>query len=525
MSRWLGSAITLIVLLGILSATSAAQEVELRFGLMTAEVIYPAGLHTTIEVLTPLEDLRSLSLELVFGDRATEQISFTPADLALTSDADGTLLAYEYQFQPGALPRWFESIEVRWRGAWADGTEQDAAVTLAFQDTRAGWAQATDPSGQMQLVIMDDAALNPSQVPVATLPARRTPVDPNLAPTPDNRASQMASGLWSVYELLAAQTTIRPSFRWIIYLPPLVPGCAKASDGQSVGISASRDIQLPCDEAIADAILRESGLELVQVDQASFDEIEAQLSARMVAPFYSAYWTDKDLPTWFQNGFEQFISRRRKAYLLAPLQVAARANRLYPLTGAQPNDPEAAPLWSAQSYGLVLYLASRLGVQGVFDLARDIGTAESFDALLTTRLSRSSNQLLADFERWLFSEAASSAFNLSLYQGPTATPTVTRTPQPTITPSATLTVTATATATVTGVLSPTPTRTPTASLTPTRAPATVTPRPPGSLPTIAPSPTPAPQGVQVENPGLTAGIAFIGLALIGGLIYFLYRRR
>ncbi len=525
MSRRLRCFVTLLLILGIVGGAALAQEAELRFGQLSAEIIYPAGLHTSLELLTIPETLSAVTLEIVFGDRQRETLTLIPSEIAQPRDADGTLLTFDYRFSLETLPRWFENLEVHWKITWADGVEQEAATSLPFTDARALWVQAFDPSGQIELVVLDGINLNASQIPVATLPARRTPVDPNTAPTPENRASQIASGLWSVYELLTAQTGLRPTFRWLVYVPPLTPDCAKNSEGQSVGISPSGEIVLPCDEAVAAAILRESGLDWVPVDQASFDQIESQLTSRMVAPFYAALWTDQSIPAWFRNGFEQFVSRTPKGDSLAPLQLAARTNRLYPLTEAQPTEPEAARLWSAQSYGLVLYLASRLGVQGVFDLVRDMGTAESFDALLRTRLSRSANQLRADFERWLFSEAASTAFNLSLYQGPTPTPTVTRTPQPTITPSATRTLTATPSATVTGVLSPTPTQTRTASITPTRAPATVTPRPPGSLPTIAPTAAPAPQGVQVENPGLTAAIVVVGLALIAGLIVFLVRRR
>lgn len=525
MMRGLRFFVTLLLVLASLGGAAAAQEVELRFGQLNVEIIYPAGLHTALELLTPPETLSAVTLEVAFGDRQRETLTLIPSEIAQPRDADGTLLTFDYRFSLEALPRWFENLEIHWKITWADGVEQDAATSIPFTDSRAQWAQAFDPSGQIELVVLDGINLNASQIPVATLPARRTPVDPNTAPTPENRASQIASGLWSVYELLAAQTGLRPAFRWIVYVPPLTPDCVKNPEGTQVGVSPNGDIVLPCDEAVAAAILRESGLDWVPVDQASFDQIESQLTSRMVAPFYAAVWTDQTIPAWFRNGFEQFVSRTPKGDLLAPLQLAARTNRLNPLAEAQPAEPEAAQLWSAQSYGLVLYLASRLGVQGVFDLARNVATAESFDVLLRTQLSRSENQLLADFERWLFSEAAISAFNLSLYQGPTPTPTVTRTPQPTITPSVTRTLTVTPSATVTGVLSPTPTQTPTATKTPTRAPATVTPRPPGSLPTIAPTAAPAPQGVQVENPGLTASIAVVGLALIAGLIVFLVRRR
>jgi hypothetical protein len=524
-SRWIQAALAWLMVVTSLTGLAAAQDDTPRFGLMEVEIIYPAGIHTAISLPSPLENLTNLTLEILFGDGTRQTFNLNPDAVTLASEDDRALLAYDYLFTSERIPRWFESVVITWRGTWADGVQQEAALTVMITDTRFAWLQATDPGGGMQLLIADGADLADSQIPAATLPARRTPVDPNLPPTPDTIASQMTSGLWSVYELLAAQTGTRPVFRWIVYNTPSSPGCTTNGDGQPIAQSSISLLELPCDHAIASAILRESGLEVVQVEQVGYDDLETALSASLVESFYAPVWNGRDIPAWFVSGLQQFISRVPKGNLRAPLQLAARTNRLYNLTDQQPSDVDASRLWSSQHYGLVLYLANRLGVQGVFDLARDAGVAESFDALLGERLSRSSNQLLPDFERWLFSEAAVSAFNLSLYQGATATPTVTRTPQPTITPSLTRTPAPTPTLTVTGVLSPTPTVTLRPSSTATLSPATVTPRPPGSLPTIAPTATPAPEGVQVENPGLTGGIALVGIALIGVLAYFLFRRR
>jgi hypothetical protein len=502
-----------------------AQDETPRIGPMTAEVVYPAGIHTTLQVLRPIEELALLRLEINFIDRGeTRTLSVTPEDALAEAIEGGVILQQDYLFEEALLPRWAERLEVRWRATWADGTESATALLVAALDTRAGWAQAFDPSVQMRIIIQDTVNLAPSQLPAPTPPARRTPVDPN-APAPEtNLASRVGRGLWSVYELLAAQTNTRPAFGWVISFVPLGIGCQTDEDGEPVAISRDGAIALPCDETLVAAILRESELVPIEMEQASIDRVESRLSADLVDGFYEPLWAGRSIPAWFRSGLQQFVARPAKSDLLGPLQLAGRGNRLFPLDASAPTNPEAVALWRAQSVGLVLYLANRLGVQGVFDLARDAGTAESFDLLLTERLARQVTQLLPDFERWLFSDAAFNAFNLSLYLGPTPTPTVTRTPEPTRTPSPTWTLTLTPTATVTGVLSPTPTATITPTRTPTRGPATVTPRPPGSLPTLAPTPT-ATSSNPVDD-RTTIGILIGGvIAILAALVFFLYRRR
>jgi hypothetical protein len=218
---------------------------------------------------------------------------------------------------------------------------------------------------------------------------------------------------------------------------------------------------------------------LVDLEGAGGDALLEQV----VRAAYASHWAGKAVPDWFAGGLAEFYNPALKVEDLERLRRAGRGGALLPLSALNadaPTDPETSALWRAQRYSLVLYLADRLGYEGLYELARV--PAADFEAALTERVGPSASVLIA-WESWVFSRAAEAAYLLTPYQVPTATPlpptatarpTETRTPSATPTPAMTLTRTAT----------PFPTVAP--SHTPTPAPPTMTPRPPGSLRTPIP---------------------------------------
>jgi len=172
-------------------------------------------------------------------------------------------------------------------------------------------------------------------------------------------------------------------------------------------------------------------------------------------------------------------------------------------------------LWRSESYGLVVYIASQIGVDGLFKLAYNLGTATSFEAAYQTVSGKPIDTLLGSFGRWIFTDAASGAFTFTIYQPATPSPTPARTATSTQTPTPADTATFTPSPTVTGVLSltPLPSRTPT--FTPSPAPATNTPRPAGSLNTLTPTPVRNLAAPNATNTDLSIGIIIL---VIGAII-------
>jgi hypothetical protein len=192
---------------------------------------------------------------------------------------------------------------------------------------------------------------------------------------------------------------------------------------------------------------------------------------------------------------------------------------------AVPND--SVDVWRAQSYGMVLYIASQIGVPELFDLAGDLGAAETFEAAYQSAVGRPLTTLLVELERWIFTDNAATAFIYTPYLASTPTPTSTssHTPFPaTSTPLPTETLPPTATVTVTGVLSSTPL--PTRTLTPTELPSTpsVTPRPAGSLNTATPAPV-VQSSAPMNDTARTAGIGAVILLVVVSIGLLLMRRR
>jgi hypothetical protein len=318
------------------------------------------------------------------------------------------------------------------------------------------------------------------------------------------------------------QNTQRLAPRNLIVYPNTLPGgCSLDSDGQPVTFSTQSDETVDCDPQTAQALYQAAGYQLLQATATGLQGIQDVIADTLVEQAYAANWSD--LPPWFQRSLQDFYSPTFKISYSQAVLSAAQTRSLLTFQQIQSADLNN-PLWRAQSYSLLLYIASRIGVDGVFDLAITEG---DFSTAYEEAVGEPLDRIVDSMRRWITTPDGTAAFGFTLYLGATATPRPTQTATLTLTPSPTLTPSITPTATVTGVLSVTPRPSNTPTITPTAAPATITPRPPGSLstPTLVLTP-PASSLAATPTVLLGAVMMTIGvLALIVLIIATLRRRR
>ncbi|NWG18046.1 MAG: hypothetical protein HXY41_15590 [Chloroflexi bacterium] len=454
-----------------------------------AEIIFPQAVRFDVVLARPLSEIGTLTLTVEPVGRPAVAVEVDRDAWAVVREPFSEL-AYLWPVSPAQPLRLSQDVHYIWQVVTRGGEVARIEDTFTFTDPRVTWAQQDGESFNLAI-----------------------PADGR--DTLGNVLGRLRADLQPVYDLLAEQTGRSESFNLAVYTT--VPaGCARDDDGSPVAVGLNSRTEIPCDPAAAEAIFRASGLDVVQSDSPGANAIREAVVAYWTRRFYG--WSNA--PDWFAAGMAAFYSPVPRPGDLAILQAAARSDRLLAasaLAGMPETDRE---LWLAQSHGLVLYIASRRGVPGLFRLAREAAEAASFDAVFEAAAGMSVSALLPDFQRWLFSDAALAAFGFTPYQDATPTPTATLTPTLTPTPTATQTPTLpppTATHTPPGfVPTLTPLPSPTASRTPTAAPASVTPRPPGSLNT--PTPVVVSPVEVFSTPAGILGLVSIGLLVIAILV-------
>jgi hypothetical protein len=547
------------VCLWISPSLSQAAQTEEDFTLSSSsEVFFPQAIRFNVTLARPLTDISLATLIIQQQGQAPITISIDLEDAAVVSDPY-TELAYSWMIPRANPPRLFEEITFSWRVVSTRDEVSESESSLTFTDQRTAWVQESDPAGKLILTIpalepsLESVPITPADMQVETTPepvnAPNEPavgdmtiippaagveaVIPEIAFTPSgpqptidlpvSGASRLMTDLQPVYESLSENTGRDLALNLLVYTDAFPPGCTQNGENQPVARGPVSGIEIPCDESLVDVIFRASGYDLLQSESSSLNQIEIVVTAAMVARFYEIAWQGKVVPDWFQVGLKQFYAPNLKSSLYPILMRTARTNGLLPLDGSGSVNANVE-LWQAQSYGLVLYIADQIGVPGLFRLAN--ADADTFAAAYQAAMGKPLSTLLNDWERWIFTDRAVTAFSFTANQAATATPTATRTLSPSPTATATSTFTPTFTPTVTGVLSatPSPTRTPTRTLTP--EPATSTPRPAGSLNTPTPVPPPAVNPISsLSSPATALGILTIGLVLIAVFALFLLRPR
>jgi hypothetical protein len=283
-----------------------------------------------------------------------------------------------------------------------------------------------------------------------------------------------------VYDHMAANTGSQPTIKLVITQDGVLPGCGSpASDEQTAEPCAESDVDL-------------HGYELIEVPDGA--RVEEVLTRALFERFYPA----ERFPAWFAAGMVDLYAPTPKADRLTLTRDAARANRGFTAAQLETSNPD--PTWRLQVYSLILYIIDRAGIDGLMALANDRG---AFSAAYERSTGEPLIDLIPNWQNWIFTRAAETAYVSDHLAPPTLTPSATFTATLTRTPTLTPTVTATATP------SRVPTITP--SFTPSPRPATVTPRPPGSLDATPPASPAAPLTID----GTTQAV------LIGGLVILL----
>ena len=468
------------------------------------EILFPEGVRFRLTVSRIVDDLTSSSLTIEPAGLNAIQVEMDLEEPVVTGP-NFTEFAFVWPFPDGFAPQMFQDDEIffEWRAEDLQGETAFVRDALLFTDPRVEWVTGEDAQGVLNVTV----------------------------PAGEITPSRIQQSIRQPYNLMAANTGQSPAFDLILYWSDLDPtGCELVEDedtgeGALMVRGPRDDSRLPCDPAQSAAVFATSDLSMVQSRGTSLNSAQAALVEFLVPQFYLPIWEEADVPDWFLSGLTQFYLPTNKASLLTPVRNAGRNNRLYTLDDLN-TEEDRGDEWQAQSFAMVLYMADQIGVEAFFELANDVGSASSFAAAYEQASGQDIQTLLPNLQRWIFTDAAASAFNYTPYMAETPVPTETRTPSPfppTATNTATVTSPPTLTPSVTGVLSPTPTLTRTATRTPTPPPATVTPRPASSL--FTPTVTPVP-GV-LENPvnRLGAIAVLLILAAIVGLVYVILGRR
>jgi hypothetical protein len=459
-----------------------------------AEVIFPEGIRFTASLLRSLNELKTVTLIIQPEGRpgVSETVSFEEP----VNHGDGfTDLAYVWDIPLDNPPQLFEDITYEWEVEDVYGEIARSRDKLTFTDPRVEWTQSDDPFGDINLTVRADG------------------------PSPQ----QIRQSVTLPYNLISANAGRDQAFYIMLYTADVPSsGCRIGVERTQVAVGLESGVAVPCDPEKAAAIIQASGFDLAQVPPSNLTSSTAAAIVEVFTQgFYDPLWQGKDVPDWFKTGLAQFYSPLNKSALLGPVRNMARADTLYPMS-EMAQAIEGNDSWRAQSYAMVVYIADLIGVPSLFDMAK-IANAESFVKGYEAATSQPLSALLPNLRRWIFTEAGAKAFDYTPYQAATATPTPTSTYTLTPTPPPTLTETPTLTPSVTGVLSATPSATRTPTRTPTPRPASVTPRPAGSLFTPTPVLTPSALEDPVTQQGILS-VLLIALAVVG-LIYWIMRRR
>lgn len=446
-----------------------------------AEIVFPQAIRFTLDLDVPAADLASAQLTLGWDDHDPVVIDVDVAQAARDTDT-GASLEYVWRIPLDDPPPLFGEIRYRWALTAQDDSGGTLEDTLTFSDPRVEWV--------------------------------RLDVDDFHVAAPRAQALLVES-LRDVRALLEQNTGRSIAANLLVY--PFEPGCTPAENDDGRIARAQSGFTVTCDAGIAEAVL--SGYRVLVFDATT--SAESLVVGTLVRDAYTSLWRGKAVPGWFSDGLAQFYAPSPKNALLPPAQQAARDGTLLSLGEMQ--TVQTAPLWRAQSLGMILFIADKIGYQGLFELARV--DADDFDSAYERAMGEPLSGLIPAWQQWIFSRNAASAYGITPYQPPTPTPTftatVSSTPTATATATATATFTPSATATLRGVRSRTPVPTLTPSDTPLPPPPSSTPRPPGSLPTVTPPPTAL--EVAVAQPAVQAGAVTFLVLLLALLVFLLIR--
>ena len=461
----------------VAQSTSAPPQFFIRWN---AAPVFPQGMYFELEAVVP-EDvgITFLTLTLEADNRDPVQVRVPTTDETLvTREQERLTVEYIWLFQTAdVVPELFSTVRYEWSMGTTTSDRTDVgAGEVVFEDQRVFWRRTTDDTLGVTL----------------------------LHPQEGVDGERVLSIVDDAWRLMEANTAPIGERTVLFYTEGLPMGCLTTESGNPVAANLDFDISIPCEPTIIEAVYERTRLIV-------FDEVTGSRDAAdrvlvwAVDEFYRDLWAEADAPRWFRAGLTELYRPIKTQGVLSATLLAARSGDLLSLD-ALTTPPDAPPpmfeLWQAQSYGLVIYMAERHGLDAVYELAGTVGDYESFQMAYEAITGESLSALYVAWEAWLFSDEAVRVYNVDIYGRPTLTPTRVLSDTPTWTPLPTLTAT----------LTPTITLTPTVTLTPTPLPptVTVTPRSARDVFTATPTPTPDPVAQVASQP--TTRYALYGLA-------------
>lgn len=426
---------------------------------LRAEVLFPAVVRFFVTLEKDTAALQTASLMLTQEDRTLFADQVEP--VVDSEEETATTWRYDWPIPLEDAPELFVPVAYRWTLADAAGVQQEAEGEFLFAPGPPDFRHGGEPPLSFAIV---DSNLNLRMARQAVLPA---------------------------FTVMSTHTGLEPDFRWAV-LPSGFAFCASIMDADgnpaSVVLAPAPEDEepsaYPCREEDAERLFTESGYQILRRRTVGLLPFENELVDAMFEAFYGQYWVGRNVPPWFRAGLRQYLHVNPDPMAIRYLQVEGRADRLFNAAEMQSEPGEVdRQLWEAQAYSLVLYVADRYGAEAPLALARRVVESDwtqGFSDLIDGDLET----LMAGWERWLYTDAATRAGGWTLYVPATSTPTATRTATP-------IPLTATPPASATMLLTLTTTLTPTGAMTRAAAPIlttatavatpTNTPRPPGSL--------------------------------------------
>ena len=463
------------------------------------EMFFPQAVSFQIAIGLPLDQIRVITLVIEVEGQPARAIPMNELFRSAAADEQHTEIEHIWNVTPNDLVPISSIINYHWDITTAQGEFISVPGVVDYNARGANWVLDEDPNNRLSFIYPADVM----------------------------NVGALRNSLESAYDLLATHTGQNPRYRLALFSnkAPLEP-CQLNADGILV-VTGHYDTELACEEPIMDTLISNLGYTPFEMASSRTSGILQELVQHFVDTSYGPVWAGRDIPDWFKVGLTYVYLPSDKTYLLGPLRDATRNRSLWTLAEMNrrpdPTSPDLS-LWEAQSFGMVTYMASQIGIEKLFEFANNAGIGEPFSPSYEEAVEQPLEALLPNLNNWIFSTAAATDFGLLLYVGPTRIPTRTLTPTP-FPPSPTFTATdtptITPTATVTGFLSatPLPSHTPTITLTP--EPPTVTPRPAGYQDPTTPTPTPVPPPADkgpLEDLGDQQIVGIAAVIIIGLLV-------
>jgi len=467
------------------------------------ELLYPVAVYFFLVIDRPLNTIQDIKLMMtVQGEAEPRLLEFAQIQSFVTVDDPYTEFKLVWLIPPQNPLPLNARVNYEWQITLSETEITSVPGVFAYQHPQIEWVIDTDSQSWLDLLLPVVDGLSSDDIR-----RRYTPV----------------------YEQLSGNTGFSPRFQFALQndeykLDPCL-------EGESI-ISSSGDVEVACNPDVLNNMLARMGYTLL-TDDTSFI---TRITPTLIDNFYAPLWLNHDSPPWFRQGITMLYTQVDKGFALDLVKSASRTNTLFSLDEMNSIPDERRDLWYAQSYIMTIYMANRMGLTTVFDLAKNpLSEPNAFELAYQTGMNASLEALMPTLNQWIFTDQAQSVASVSLYDEPTPipspTPSETAFP-PTPTNTATNTSTATATATVTGVLSATPLPTFTPTISPTPRPPTITPRPAGfrdpvpAMPTLEPLPvdaTPFPPiegDIQATSDSGVLVTVILALALVALAILF-----